>query len=372
MKTINYQFKVLIAFAMIFVVCGHVGCDAFSLNGIFNYDSFHMPLFLFISGYFFKYKDDKTIKQKIFKCCKRLLFPLMAWNLVYGGLLTYMRHHGPFYFSMGDDLSLYTFFYRSLTMGDAFQFNIASWFIMTLFIVKCFNYLLRYCINKSMIQFSEKGYLCLFFLLVILGILLGKSDIVFDFKVLLVRVLYSSLWFELGIFYNMCLEKYDTISNHRYFIILLSIQALLLCITHGKNESIVYAGIFPFSVFTTLLFAFNGIAFWLRISRLLTPILKESNSFMYLANHTFSVMMHQGFFIKMFNGVFYIIFLHSTRFQDFDPIKFQNEIWYIYLPHRLAIFNNLDVIVGIVMPLVLVYFLEYTENCLKKIIKCAL
>ena len=294
MKTINYQFKVLIALAMVFVVCGHVGCNAFSFNGTFNYDSFHMPLFLFISGYFFKCNDNEVIKQKLFKCCKRLLFPLMAWNLVYGILLTYMRHHGPFYFSMGYDLSLYSFFYRSLIVGDAFQFNIASWFVMTLFIVKCFNYLLRYCISRKIKQFPEKWYVCMFVLLGALGILLGKSNLIFDFKILLVRVLYSSLWFELGYFYNVYLERYDTISNHKYFIIILSVQALLLCITHGKNESIVYAGIFPFSVLTTILFAFNGIAFWLRISRLLTPILKESSGFMYLANHTFSVMMHQG------------------------------------------------------------------------------
>ena len=61
-KNLNIQFKILSALAICFVVCGHTGCSTLTLCGLFRYDSFHMPLFLFISGYFF---SEKSLEGKI-------------------------------------------------------------------------------------------------------------------------------------------------------------------------------------------------------------------------------------------------------------------------------------------------------------------
>lgn len=49
----NHTLGILSAFGIIFVVLGHVGENIFTLNEWFPYYSFHMPLFIFISGYFF-------------------------------------------------------------------------------------------------------------------------------------------------------------------------------------------------------------------------------------------------------------------------------------------------------------------------------
>ena len=64
MKEWNYKFLVLEALAIIFVVLGHNQPINMCLNNIFLFYSFHMALFVFISGYFFKETDIKTFLKK--------------------------------------------------------------------------------------------------------------------------------------------------------------------------------------------------------------------------------------------------------------------------------------------------------------------
>ena len=60
-KFYNYSFGILSCFGIIFMVMGHTECKFFELDGWFPYYSFHMPLFIFISGYFFSPKDTLDV-----------------------------------------------------------------------------------------------------------------------------------------------------------------------------------------------------------------------------------------------------------------------------------------------------------------------
>lgn len=51
---INMQFCILSALGMFFVVDGHLNNSYLDIGGLVPYYSFHMPLFAFISGYFYK------------------------------------------------------------------------------------------------------------------------------------------------------------------------------------------------------------------------------------------------------------------------------------------------------------------------------
>ena len=50
----NMQFCILSALGMFFVVDGHLNNSYLDIGGLVPYYSFHMPLFAFISGYFYK------------------------------------------------------------------------------------------------------------------------------------------------------------------------------------------------------------------------------------------------------------------------------------------------------------------------------
>ena len=50
----NKEFRILSAIGMILVVAGHLGFNVFDVGGLFPYYSFHVFIFLFVSGYFYK------------------------------------------------------------------------------------------------------------------------------------------------------------------------------------------------------------------------------------------------------------------------------------------------------------------------------
>ena len=56
----NIQFAILQTIAIIFVVVGHSGGISFGFEW-FPISSFHIPLFIFISGYFYKEKQEKKL-----------------------------------------------------------------------------------------------------------------------------------------------------------------------------------------------------------------------------------------------------------------------------------------------------------------------
>ena len=83
----NKPFMILSALGILFVVDCHSGNGIRFFASVFPYDSFFMPMFMFISGYFFKEKHIATvvdllqyIKGKFLK----LLVPYLLWAVVYG------------------------------------------------------------------------------------------------------------------------------------------------------------------------------------------------------------------------------------------------------------------------------------------------
>lgn len=96
----NRQFRILSALGIIFVVAGHLGYRAFDLGGLFPYYSFHVYIFLFVSGYFYKEEAEKNIGRYIKKKCIALLVPYFFLNLFYGILAQILHKVG---FSLGEE-----------------------------------------------------------------------------------------------------------------------------------------------------------------------------------------------------------------------------------------------------------------------------
>mgnify|MGYP006862531833 FL=1 len=55
----NKEFRILSAIGMILVVAGHLGFNVFDVGGLFPYYSFHVFIFLFVFGYFYKKQSEK-------------------------------------------------------------------------------------------------------------------------------------------------------------------------------------------------------------------------------------------------------------------------------------------------------------------------
>lgn len=79
--SIDYRFKILYAIGIIFVVIGHCGGGGINiLSDWFPPYAFHLQLFAFASGYFYKSSSEEYIGKYILKKIKTLLVPLYCWN----------------------------------------------------------------------------------------------------------------------------------------------------------------------------------------------------------------------------------------------------------------------------------------------------
>lgn len=97
--------RVFYLLAIVFVVDGHTtNGHLFEMNGLFRYYSFHLMMFAFGSGYFFKLYGGAC--SDLAHRAKKLLVPLYLWNAVYGVGAALLRRFGGF--ELGAPLSPYT------------------------------------------------------------------------------------------------------------------------------------------------------------------------------------------------------------------------------------------------------------------------
>lgn len=364
----NLQFRILYFIGIILIVANHAGNGSISLvYEWFPAYSFHIGLFVFASGYFFiKNRDVKTI-DFIKKLVIKFLIPLFAWNLVYGLLIVFLSQFG---YHLGNSFNFKTLFLTPLYNGHQFSFNLASWFLFPLFVIQLINIFIVKLINKK-----EKLYYVYFFislLLGFLGVILAINGYYKGFYLLLVKVLYFLPFFSLGILYRLKLEKYDKLSNLLYFGILFLITLISIYAFGGiKKYTPALCNDFD-NFYRPFLTGFLGIAFWLRVSKILVPSIGNSKFVKIISKNTFAIMMHQflGFFLL--NTLFYWVFKIFKIYNRFDEFLYKNKIYYFYLPKNLKQFYLLYVVAGIGVSLLISYGLRKLKNKIKskyKIVK---
>ena len=85
-KRTNQIFQYLKAIAILMVIDDHMSTRIGILSSIFPYNSFYMPMLVFISGYFYKKRGAfYNIKKKL----KSLFLPYLSWTLA-GNLIAYI------------------------------------------------------------------------------------------------------------------------------------------------------------------------------------------------------------------------------------------------------------------------------------------
>ena len=132
----NREFRILSAIGIILVVAGHLGYNVFDVGGLFPYYSFHVFIFLFVSGYFYKRESKDHILSYLRRKCVTLLLPYFVWNLLYG-ILAHVLHRAGF--TIGQELSLYTLFVAPFDGGHQFMYHFSSWFVPVLFLLEVLN-----------------------------------------------------------------------------------------------------------------------------------------------------------------------------------------------------------------------------------------
>ena len=364
-KDENMQFKILYFIGILLIVSGH--CDGASVPLFYIWFpdySFHLALFVFCSGYFFVKNKEKDIGDFIKKLIKKFLIPLYVWNLIYGILITILHHFGIKY---GAGLSWRSLVLSPILDGHQFVFNLSSWFIVPLFIIQFINIFMIKTISKKDYYFYIHFVISL--LIGFIGIEMAIRGYNQGLYLLVARISYFIPFFSLGMLYKNNLEKYDKLSNVKYFIILFSID-LLMIYSFGKLKAYTPSLANDYDVFYRPFLAGTlGIAFWLRISKILVPILKDSKIVMTISNNTFAIMMHHlaGFFVL--NSFCFLINKYIIHLKEFNTEQFTQSIWYRYLPKHIENFNIIYAIFGIVFSLTIYKISKYVKSLPKRYLK---
>lgn len=351
MKKLNYQFLFLQTIGIILVVCGHSGGISFFTDWFPAY-SFHMPLFIFISGYFYSKRNELVVKDYLVKKVKNLIIPYFMWNLFYGIVLTILLSTHLVHF--GSKLSLETFFIDPWKHGHQYAFNLAAWFVLALFLVQIINVILRKIL--ILLRINNEYLITVVFLIIgCIGVHLSINGINSGWYLPMVRTMFLIPFFQIGYLYKTKLEKYDKINNCLYFLLLFIIQFLLK--KQYVNLTFTAAWMNDLNQSNLLLpyiTSITGIMFWLRISKIVEPIVKNSKVILYIGSNTWTVMMHHLFIFYLFN-VFILSISQLVGLDGFSVEGMKSSISYFYYPTEWY-FTIFYAIAGLSVPLLIKYF----------------
>lgn len=351
-RKINYQFKILYAIGIFFVVAGHAGGEEFIfLHEIMHCAGFYMAMFVFASGYFYDSAYDSVPGKYILKKLKKFLVPYILWNFFYGILVFVLSKFG---FTIGLPVTWQKLTYKALLGIPQFSYNTPSWFVIPFLVTEVYNV----CVRRLLLNVSEnvKNIVIMAFnlLLGFLGVYLAKKGFNTDFGLFFTRFMYFVPFYSLGYIYRIYLEKKDVLRNFWYFVIIIVFELVIILI-NGHSSYYLIFDMKEFSdPFSPYLVGVLGIAFWLRVSRILAPAIGKSKYIIMIANNTFAIMMHHFLGFSILGAMFYFASKFIPALPRFNIEAFMNSSDYIYMPRGRG-FPLLYTIFGIAFSILLQY-----------------
>ena len=391
----NFQMCILSIIAIVFVVLGHVRfgivdmTESGTFYGWFPYYSFHLPIFLFITGYFFKdpypYGKDTDSGNKLIGArklvplgrfilhkAKTLLLPFFIINgvfLLIGNLLVSWG------FTWPDTFSFSTWLISPWTKMFTLTLASPTWYLIALFIAEIYfvliRMLLRLIIRNSLAMEIVCLLVCLGMGVAVLSIKdnpnLGETVSVYLRSVLML------FFMQAGVFYRRHMEKHDNLGSLAYFGIVFLVQLGILILS---GDSMLSPGLYELINFETLgydyfLAGFNGIALYLRISRLIASVPIKKNRFLvFMGSNTLYIMSFHvlGFFLL--NAVCYLLReanLLTAFLRTFNVGRWHGYLYYTLTDNPRMIL--LYLFVGVGVSLGLAWIIHKCKKAIKHLFK---
>lgn len=340
----NYKLGYLRAIGIILVVLGHVGNGGVNiLFDWFSPYSFHIPLLIFASGYFFD--NASKVFTYIKKRFRRLVIPYYSWNLFYLVLFFALTSTGLLIW--GYSINLDSFFVQPWLIGNQYAFNLAAWFVLSLFLIQVAYVLIRKALSKFKIK--NEYYLFVFFLaLGLLGTYLANLGYSTSVYLILGRTLFGLPFLHLGYLYKSKLEKFDKPSIGR--IALLFTVQLGLILFYGNLNFWMYSMNFGGRIIQPFLSSLTGIYLCLQISAILAKNFSPNKLLRYIGDNSWTIMINHLLGFWLLNCVFFLFGANG-----FSEASFKSDVFYRYLINGYWQSWILYAVVGIFFSLALAY-----------------
>ncbi len=345
----NREFRILSAIGIILVVAGHLGYNLFDIGELFPYYSFHVFIFLFVSGYFYKKESEEHVINYILGKCATLLVPYFLWNLFYGVLTMILHQVG---FSIGENLSFRTLFLSPFLDGHQFMYNFPAWFVPVLFMIEVINVLMRKVLSLLRLNYEWLIFVgCL--VAGILAVWLAIGGHVWGYYKLPGRLLFMLPGFQMGRIYRDKLEVHDTLTDGPYLLIVIGVQVLVTIFCGGLAFSAIWVTSFSSGPIVPYITVMTGIAFWLRVSNIMSKIPYLSNKMVYIGRNTYSIMMHHTACFLLVKEVFYLISCFTPFCAEFSKEMFFSEINFVYLAGGSGASKWIYLLAGVGIPIII-------------------
>lgn len=351
LKERNFTFDLLYVLAIIMVVDDHTKAQLGILKSIFPYDSFFMPLFVFISGYFYKKQNViKNIKHKT----EKIFIPYMIWNVIMLGITIIIDRILKTNWAIGINKVKVL---NSIFLGPLVTTNGPSWFVIMLFWVSILYNLIRNVIKPNKINDC---------ILTIISIIAGLISVYLCVKgwnkksslmLFVLRTVFYIQFYHLGYIFKEHIE--DRIKKANKYIICsicVIINVILIAIYGDKVNFYATSNMRGFSYwYLPIITSITGITFWYIIMDYVANKIKESKIITYIAQNTFFIMETHLLFANIINILFYIFNKMGIKyFLKFDTKSFIQSAWSGSAWNMNSRFGIIGFLLGITLSIALV------------------
>ncbi len=330
----NTSMLILQCIGIIAVVLGHadIGGDDIPnlLNLAFPYYSWHMPFFMFISGYFFNRVD--TIGKYTFKKLKTHLLPAFIVNAVCGIFSMCIKHFS--LTSYGQDITIKSLFITPFTTGYQFYINVSLWFVFALVVIE---------VIACFMDRVTKGKAELVFLVITFVTSLYCCFMAYydhqgtrgEYYNAALRLGYLMFFFWLGICYRSCGEKYlKRFLNYKVSLAIFAIVSIVLGLTKYKivtnvRDMQMNSITVPNGYWVAVVSPIIATIFFLGIAYSLAPYFKNSKAIVKLGRGTRYIMYYHQLMFVLFSLVLgALIKLSVINIEGFSFEKMAKSAYY--------------------------------------------
>jgi fucose 4-O-acetylase-like acetyltransferase len=266
----NLRLGLMKCFGIIMVVDCHTGNTLNLFNSVFPYNSFFMPMFMFISGYFFKSYKVSNVFEIIWDEIKKLMIPYYIYNLFFGILVNSLNSNGYGFRAM--QVSLFSLFVQPFFSGIQFYLNGAGWFVPMLFLVRVIYKCLYLGISKGMcllkkVRSLNQNTITYVSDVIIFVVLLGagvyavleaqKSNFGYgtlyedvEIKMMIYKVLFLLFFYHFGVIFHKNLEKNIVRVDPLIRIITVLLINVLCALKYGSFAKLEYGSVFTMAGFS--------------------------------------------------------------------------------------------------------------------------
>ncbi len=379
----SYRMRVLSAIAISFVVLGHVNFtgslevtlrEPMTFQGWFPYYSFHLPLFLFISGYFFQdLPEDRACFPSLLRFIGKKIVKLLIPYYLFSGLSllfnTWLHTRG---FTFGDSFSLTDWLAGPWTAPYYVSFSTPAWYLPALFLAEVYFLPLRAVFRRLFKRSLLRETLLLAVTLAagVAAVYCKETAAPSGTAVVYLRSVVMLFFMQVGALYRRHLEKHDTLKSGWYFLIVFAAQLLLIVLSGngrlspglyelkdmGKTGCVYFIG------------GLTGVMLWLRVSAIAASLPRQSGLLIFIGKNTKYIMGLHVFSWFLFNTLLSQLYAYNRRMvlvSGFSTRWYHSFLYYCHTesPRMILLYY----LAGMGLPLLIAWVTQFLFRCLRRI-----